>query len=78
MIIGNPYDYLAKDKLGKYSINFGIYGIPESILIDENLMILKKFIGPITEKDYIFIKKIIKNLMKKNFNFVICYNNEYF
>ncbi len=58
---GNPYDLLAKDKLGKYSINFGIYGIPESILIDENFMILKKFIGPITEKDYILIKKIIKD-----------------
>ncbi len=58
---GNPYDLLAKDEFGKYSINFGIYGIPESILIDENFMILKKFIGPITEKDYIFIKKIIND-----------------
>ena len=38
---GNPYDLLAKDEFGKYSINFGIYGIPESILIDENFIILK-------------------------------------
>tara|TARA_Y100001970_G_scaffold139012_1_gene171008 strand:- start:1250 stop:1774 length:525 start_codon:yes stop_codon:yes gene_type:complete len=58
---GNPYDLLAKDEFGKYSINFGIYGIPESILIDENFIILKKFIGPISDKDYIFIKKIIKS-----------------
>ena len=33
---------LAKDELGKHSINFGIYGIPESILIDKNLVILQK------------------------------------
>ena len=59
---GNPYDLLAKDEFGKYSINFGIYGIPESILIDKNLNVLKKFIGPISEKDYIFIKEKIKIL----------------
>ena len=32
---GNPYYFLAKDYDGRTSINFGIYGIPESILIDE-------------------------------------------
>jgi cytochrome c biogenesis protein CcmG, thiol:disulfide interchange protein DsbE len=57
---GNPYDEMAKDELGKSSINFGIYGIPESILINKDLKIIKKFIGPISEKDYILIKDIIK------------------
>ena len=37
---GNPYDILTKDNFGKQSINFGIYGIPESILIDKNLVII--------------------------------------
>ena len=59
-LYGNPYDVLAKDKLGKSSVNFGIYGIPESILINKNLVILKKFIGPISEQDYTYIKKTIK------------------
>jgi cytochrome c biogenesis protein CcmG, thiol:disulfide interchange protein DsbE len=58
--LGNPYDDLAKDELGKQSVNFGIYGIPESILINKNLVILKKFIGPISEDDYNYIKDIIK------------------
>ena len=58
--LGNPYDYLAKDELGKQSINFGIYGIPESILINKDLIIIKKFIGPISQNDYIYIKNIIK------------------
>ena len=25
--LGNPYDLLAKDKNGKHSVKFGIYGI---------------------------------------------------
>ena len=51
---------IAKDEFGKYSINFGIYGIPESILVNKNLVIIKKFIGPISENDYIYIKETIK------------------
>ena len=42
--LGNPYDDLAKDELGKQSINLGIYGIPESILINKDAFIIKKFI----------------------------------
>ena len=57
---GNPYDELAKDETGKQSVNFGVYGIPESILINKNLVILKKFIGPISDKDYNYIKDVIK------------------
>ena len=31
--LGDPYDLLAKDKNGKNSVKFGIYGIPELSLI---------------------------------------------
>jgi len=55
--LGDPYHYLARDDNGKQSINFGIYGIPESILIDENLIIIKKFIGPLSKADLKFIKE---------------------
>ena len=60
--LGNPYDYLTKDEKGKQSIHYGIYGIPESILLDENLIVIKKFIGPILKDDYEFIIKKIENL----------------
>jgi cytochrome c biogenesis protein CcmG/thiol:disulfide interchange protein DsbE len=56
---GNPYDFLAKDELGKQSINFGIYGIPESILINKDLLIIKKFVGPLSAEDFNIIKQII-------------------
>ena len=57
--LGNPYDLLAKDKNGKQSVRFGVYGIPESVLIDKDLMILKKFVGPLSFDDYNNIVKII-------------------
>ena len=60
--LGDPYDYIAVDKKGKQSISFGIYGIPESILIDEEFKILKKIIGPIGNEDLNDIKKIIRSL----------------
>ena len=59
--LGNPYYYLAQDKLGKQSIKFGIYGIPESILIDKNLQVIKKFVGPLNLSDYNKILEIIKH-----------------
>ena len=60
--LGNPYDYLAKDELGKQSINFGIYGIPESILINKEFTIIKKFVGPLSVDDVNEIKTIANSL----------------
>tara|TARA_B100001093_G_C26544241_1_gene891691 strand:+ start:153 stop:671 length:519 start_codon:yes stop_codon:yes gene_type:complete len=57
--LGNPYSLLAKDTNGKIAVHFGVYGIPESILINENLIVVKKFIGPINENDYKIILKLI-------------------
>jgi len=58
--LGDPYDLLAKDKNGKQSVKFGIYGIPESILISKDLMIIQKFVGPLSLDDYNNIIKIIE------------------
>ena len=37
---------------GKQSVNFGIYGIPESILINKEFNIIKKFVGPLNEQRF--------------------------
>ena len=58
--LGNPYDLLAKDESGKQSVRFGIYGIPESILINKELNIIQKFVGPLSIDDYNTIIKIIE------------------
>ena len=58
--LGNPYDLLAKDKNGKHSVKFVIYGIPDSILINKELIIIQKFVGPLSVDDYNNIIKIIE------------------
>ena len=55
--LGNPYDFIGRDVDGKISILFGIYGIPESILINNELIVIKKIIGPI---DQIQFNEILK------------------
>ena len=57
--LGNPYDFLTKDEQGKSSVKLGIFGIPESILVNKDLVILKKFVGPLSTEDYDSIIEII-------------------
>ena len=57
---GNPYYKIASDQDGRTSVIFGIFGIPESILIDQNLFVIKKFVGPLKEQDLTEIENIIK------------------
>ena len=58
--MGNPFFILTKDLEGKKSVNFGIYGIPETILINKDLKILKKYVGPLNDKDVREIQRIVK------------------
>jgi len=58
--LGNPYNFVGKDPDGKVSVLFGVYGIPETILIDNNLNIIKKIIGPIDQNQYNEILDLIK------------------
>ncbi len=45
---GNPYDLVAQDANGHIGINYGVYGVPETYLIDRNGTIVYKQIGPLT------------------------------
>ena len=58
--LGNPYNFVAEDSDGKTSILFGIYGIPESILVNSELVIIKKIVGPINSKQYEEILQLIQ------------------
>ena len=46
---GNPYDITAFDADGRVGIDYGVYGVPESYVIDKAGIIRYKHIGPITE-----------------------------
>ncbi len=45
---GNPYMLSALDLEGKVGIDFGVYGVPETFIIDKQGVIRHKVIGPIT------------------------------
>lgn len=45
---GNPYDLSISDLDGRVGIDFGVYGVPETFLIDKQGIIRYKQIGPIT------------------------------
>jgi cytochrome c biogenesis protein CcmG/thiol:disulfide interchange protein DsbE len=47
---GNPYTLTASDPEGRLSIDYGVYGAPETFLIDRDGVIRYKQIGPITEE----------------------------
>jgi cytochrome c biogenesis protein CcmG/thiol:disulfide interchange protein DsbE len=46
---GNPYRAVGFDQEGKVAINFGVYGTPETFIIDQHGIIRFKHIGPITQ-----------------------------
>lgn len=45
---GDPYDLSVSDLDGRVGINFGVYGVPETFLIDKQGVIRYKHIGPVT------------------------------
>ena len=59
--LGNPYSSVVLDKNGKIGIDFGVYGIPETFLINSSGIIKYRHVGPITDKEY---DKIILMLKK--------------
>ncbi|HZP85529.1 MAG TPA: DsbE family thiol:disulfide interchange protein [Burkholderiales bacterium] len=47
---GNPYDLSIVDPDGRVGIDYGVYGVPETFLIDKQGVIRYKYIGPITRE----------------------------
>ncbi len=54
---GNPYKAVFTDTDGKIGIDYGVYGVPETYVIDQAGVIRYKQIGPINEEN--LLKKII-------------------
>jgi len=58
--LGNPYKNILIDRNGKIAIDWGVYGIPETFIINSNGIIKYRHVGPITKKTYKKINLIIK------------------
>ncbi len=59
---GDPYALSVSDLEGRTGIDYGVYGVPETYLIDKQGIIRYKHIGPITEQT---IEQKIMPLLKK-------------
>ncbi|HET9821706.1 MAG TPA: DsbE family thiol:disulfide interchange protein [Burkholderiaceae bacterium] len=59
---GNPYTASVSDLDGKVGIDFGVYGVPETFVIDKGGTIRFKQIGPITPE---VLKDRIEPLIRK-------------
>jgi cytochrome c biogenesis protein CcmG/thiol:disulfide interchange protein DsbE len=47
---GDPYTTILVDADGRVGIDYGVYGVPETFVIDRNGVIRYKQIGPVTEE----------------------------
>jgi cytochrome c biogenesis protein CcmG/thiol:disulfide interchange protein DsbE len=47
---GNPYQATVIDMDGRVGIDYGVYGVPETYVIDKAGVIAYKQIGPVTEE----------------------------
>ncbi len=59
--LGNPFQNIGLDDDGMTSINWGVYGLPETFFINQEGMIIHKHIGPIMKKDLEYIYKLIND-----------------
>lgn len=58
----NPYQTVIVDADGRVGIDFGVYGVPETFLIDKTGRIRYKHIGPVEQKDADFLVSQAKQL----------------
>jgi len=59
---GNPYYAVAVDRKGAIGIDLGVYGVPETFVMDKNGIVRYKQIGPVTPES---LEKTIVPLVKK-------------
>lgn len=48
--LGNPYTAIGADDTGRTGIEWGLYGVPETFVIDGSGVIVTRFAGPLTER----------------------------
>ena len=50
--LGDPYDIIGADRNGRVSIDWGVYGVPETFVVNPDGIITYKHVGPISGESY--------------------------
>ena len=48
--LGNPYAQVGSDENGRVGIDWGLYGVPETYVIDDDGKVVLRFPGPVTQR----------------------------
>ena len=48
--LGDPYDLIGADRNGRVAIDWGVYGVPETYVVDGRGEIVYRFVGPLSEQ----------------------------
>ena len=64
--LGNPYTDIAIDNNGRIAIDWGVYGIPETFIVNTKGIIKYRHVGPVTEKIYKKINLLIHEENNEN------------
>ena len=62
--LGDPYKRIAADREGRVSIDWGVYGVPESYVIDAQGNIRHKQVGPFTQGDMAKLMPLLTELSR--------------
>ena len=63
--LGNPYQSIVADRDGRIAIDWGVYGAPETFLIDPQGIIRHKVIGPLSDPDNFDALMSVMNTLEK-------------
>lgn len=48
--LGSPYTALGADAEGRMAVDWGVYGVPETFVVDGDGKVLLRFAGPVTQR----------------------------
>lgn len=49
--LGDPYEAVGADDAGRLALNWGVYGVPETYLIDGEGNVVLRIAGPVTQRE---------------------------
>ncbi len=60
--LGNPYSAVGVDPNGRASIDWGVYGVPETFIVGPDGTIRHKHIGPLTPENFAAFKEKLRQI----------------
>ena len=48
--LGDPFEGVGADRAGRMALDWGVYGVPETFVVDENGKVVLRIAGPVTAR----------------------------